>query len=75
MTHTDVYTFYQKCMSLALTVDCGMCFGDFEEKYNLLRHWINYEAVYMTTRFSELSVNNIELTIYASNKSNNISVL
>ena len=74
MTHNGGYTFYQKCMSLALTVNEGMCLGDFEEKYKLLRHWINYEAVFRTTLSSELSVNSIELKIYVSNKSYNISV-
>ena len=66
MTRTGGYTFYQKCMCLALTVNEGMCLWDFEEKYNLLRHWINYEAIFMTTLSSESSINNIELKIYAS---------
>ena len=74
MTHKGRYTFYQKCMSLALTVNEGMCLGDFEETYKLLRHWIKYEAVLGTTLSSESSVNNIELKMYVSNKSNNISV-
>ena len=74
MTNNGGYTFYQKCMSLALTVIEGMCLGDFEEKYKLLRHWIYYEAVFRTTLSSESYVNNIELKIYVSNKSNNISV-
>ena len=40
VTHNGGYTFYQKWMSLALTVNEGMRLGDFEEKYKLLRHWI-----------------------------------
>ena len=60
MTHNGGYTFYQKCMYLALTVNEGMCLGDFEVKYKLLRHWIYYEAVFMTTLSSESSVNNIK---------------
>ena len=74
MTHNGGYTFYQKYMTLALTVNEGMCLGDVEEKYKLLRHWINFEAVFRTTLSSESSVHNIELKIYVSNKSNNISV-
>ena len=74
MTHTGGYTFYQKCMSLALTVNEVMCLGDFGGKYKLLRRWINEKAVFWTTLSSELSVNNIKSTIYVSNKSNNKSV-
>ena len=59
---------------IALTDNEGMCLGDFEEKYKLLEHWINYEAVFGTTLPSESSVNNIEMKIYVSYKSNNISV-
>ena len=72
MTHNRGYTFCQKCMSIALTVNEGMCLGDFEEKYKVLRQWIMYGAVFRTTLSSESSVNNIELKIYVSNKSNNI---
>ena len=61
-------------MSLALTVKEGMCLGDFEEKYKLLSHCINYEAVFRTTLSSEWSFNYIELKIYVSSRSNNISV-
>ena len=61
-------------MSLAVTVNEEICLGDFEEKYKLLRHLVNYKAVFMTTLSSESSVNNIKLKIYASNKSNKISV-
>ena len=61
MTHTGEYTFYQKCMSLAPKVNEGMCLGDFEEKYKLLGHWINDEAVFRTTVSLESSVNYIEL--------------
>ena len=47
-------------MSLALTVKEGMCLGEFEEKYKLLSHWINNEAVFRITLSSEWYVNNIE---------------
>ena len=47
-------------MSLALTVKEGMCFGEFEEKYKLLSHWNNNEAVFRITFSSEWYVNNIE---------------
>ena len=43
-------------------------------KEGILSHWINYEAVFRTTLSSEWYVNNIELKIYVSNRSNNISV-
>ena len=74
LTHNGGYTFYQKCMFLALTVNEGMCHGDFWGKYKLLRHWINYKAVFKTTLSSESFVNNIELKINVSNKCNNIFV-
>ena len=63
-----------KYMSLALKVKEGMCLGDFEEKYKLLSHWINYEAIFSTTESSEWLVNNIELKIYVGNRFENISV-
>ena len=47
-------------MSLSLTVKEGMCLGEFEEKYKLLSHWINNEAVFRITLSSEWYVNNIE---------------
>ena len=55
-------------MSLALTVEDGICLGDFEKKYKLLSQYINYEAVFRTTLSSEWSVNNIEFKIYVSNR-------
>ena len=74
MTYKGGYTLLQKYMSLALTVKEGMCLGGCEKKYKLLSNWNKYEAVFRTTLPSEWSVNNIELKIYVSNKSKNISV-
>ena len=34
VTHNSGYTFYQKCMSLALTFNEGMCLGDLKEIQN-----------------------------------------
>ena len=52
---------FSNSMFLAIEVKVGRCLGDFEEKDELLSHWIKYEVVFKTALASQWSVNNLEL--------------